>query len=40
MSNTEIRDMFDTNPNMTIATLARIAGKSTEQIKRILMENN
>jgi len=40
MSNAEIRDMFDTNPNMTIATLARIAGKSTEQIKRILMENN
>jgi hypothetical protein len=40
MSNSEIRDMFDTNPNMTIATLARIAGKSTEQIKRILMENN
>jgi len=40
MTNTEIRDMFDTNPNMTIATLARIAGKSTEQIKRILMENN
>ena len=40
MSNSEIRDMFDTNPNMNIATLARIAGKSTEQIKRILMENN
>ena len=40
MSNSEIRDMFDTNPDMTIATLARIAGKSTEQIKRILMENN
>lgn len=39
MSNSEIRDMFDTNPNMTIATLARIAGKSTEQIKRILMES-
>ena len=40
MSNSEIRDMFDSNPNMTIATLAHIAGKSTEQIKRILMENN
>lgn len=40
MTNSEIRDMFDTNPNMTIATLARIAGKSTEQIKRILLENN
>jgi hypothetical protein len=40
MTNADIREMFDTNPNMTIATLARIAGKSTEQIKRILMENN
>ena len=40
MTKQEIRDMFDTNPNMTIANLARIAGKSTEQIKRILMENN
>lgn len=40
MSNSEIRDMFDTNPNMTIAQLARVAGKTTEQIKRILMENN
>lgn len=40
MTKQEICEMFDTNPNMTIATLARIAGKSTEQIKRILMENN
>ena len=40
MSNADIRDMFDSNPNMTIATLARIAGKTTEQIKRILMGSN
>ena len=39
MTNADIRDMFDTNPNMTIAQLARIAGKTTEQIKRILMES-
>lgn len=39
MTNADIRDMFDTNPNMTVAQLARIAGKTTEQIKRILMEN-
>lgn len=39
MTNADIRDMFDTNPNMTVAQLARIAGKTTEQIKRILMES-
>ena len=39
MTNSEIRDMFDSNPNLTIAALARIAGKTTEQIKRILMES-
>ena len=39
MTNADIRDMFDTNPNMTIAQLARIAGKTTEQIKCILMES-
>lgn len=38
MSKAEIRDMFDSNPNITIAQLARIAGKSTDEIKRILME--
>lgn len=35
-----IRDVFDRNPNMTVAQLARMFGKTTEQIKRILMENN
>lgn len=40
MCNDEIRDMFDSNPNLTVATLARLAGKTTEQIKRILMESN
>ena len=40
MSNDEIRDLFDTSPNMTVAQLARIAGKTVDQIKRILMESN
>lgn len=39
MSNSEIRDMFDSNPNMTVAQLARIAGKTVDQVKRILMES-
>ena len=39
MTNADIRDMFDTNPNMTVAQLARIAGKTVDQIKRILMES-
>lgn len=40
MTNDEIRDMFDTNPSMTVAQLARVAGKTIDQIKRILMESN
>jgi hypothetical protein len=38
MSNSEIRDLFDTNPNMTVKRLAMIAGKTVEQVKKILME--
>ena len=34
-----IRDVFDRNPNMTVAQLARMFGKTTEQIKTILMES-
>ena len=40
MTKQEIREMFDKNPNMTVAQLARIAGKSNFEIKRILLENN
>ena len=40
MSNAEIREMFDNNPNLTVKRLALIAGKTVDQIKRILMENN
>lgn len=37
MTNAEIREMFDTNPNMTVKRLAMIAGRTVDEIKRILM---
>lgn len=37
MTKQEIRDLFDSNPNLTVAQLARIAGRSVSEIKRILM---
>ena len=40
MTNTEIRDLFDSNPNLTVAHIARRTGKSTAQIVKILMEKN
>lgn len=39
MSASEIREMFDMNPNMTVAQLARIAGITVDQVKRILMQS-
>lgn len=39
MSPSEIREMFDMNPNMTVAQLARIAGITVDQVKRILMQS-
>jgi hypothetical protein len=38
MTKQEIRDLFDSKPNMTVAQLARIAGKPSHQIVKILME--
>ena len=37
MTNDEICDLYDNNPNMTLAELARITGKSVAELKRILM---
>ncbi len=37
MSDREICDLFDTSPNLTLAQLARMAGRSVPEIKRILM---
>ena len=39
MSNQEIRELFDANPNLTVAHIARRTGKSTAQIVKILMES-
>jgi DNA-binding CsgD family transcriptional regulator len=37
MTNDQIAELFDLNPNMTLAQLSRITGKSVEQLKKILM---
>ena len=37
MTNDEICDIYDTNPNMTLAELARLTGKTVAELKRILM---
>ena len=37
MTNDQIADLYDFNPNMTLAQLSRITGKSVEQLKKILM---
>ena len=39
MTNAEIRQMFDRNPNLTVAHIARRTGKSTAQIVKILMDS-
>jgi hypothetical protein len=37
MTNHEIARLFDQSPNMTLAELSRITGKSVKQLKAILM---
>lgn len=37
MTNDEINDYYDSHPNLTLAQLSRMTGKSVEQLKRILM---
>ena len=37
MTNEEIRDYYDSHPNLTLAELSAITGKSVKQLKRILM---
>lgn len=39
MSNEEIRDIYNSHLNMTLAELARITGKTVPELKKILMEN-
>lgn len=37
MTNDEIIDLYDSNPNLTLAQLAAMTGKSVAELKRILM---
>ena len=37
MTNQEICDYFDSHPNLTLAALSRITGKSVPELKKILM---
>lgn len=37
MSNDEIKELFDNNPNMTLKQLSRISKRSVEQLKRLLL---
>ena len=38
MTHTEIREVFDLNPNLTLAQLSRMTGLTVSQLKKILME--
>ena len=37
-TNEEIADYFDAIPNLTLATLAGMTGKTVAELKKILME--
>jgi hypothetical protein len=38
MTDQEIKDIYDLNPDMTLELLAIMAGISVEELKKILME--
>jgi hypothetical protein len=38
MTHAEIREVFDLNPNLTLAQLSRMTGLTVPQLKKILME--
>ena len=38
MSNEEIKQLYDNNLNLTLAGLARLTGKTINELKQILME--
>jgi lambda repressor-like predicted transcriptional regulator len=37
MTNQQIIDLYDTNPNITLAELSKITGLSVQQLKNILV---
>lgn len=39
MTRQEIRDLYDSNPNMTLSQLSKVTGKSVAKLKSILMES-
>lgn len=38
MTNQDICDLYDSKPDLTLAQLSRMTGKSVSQLKQILME--
>lgn len=38
MTNDEIKSLYDSNLNLTLAGLARLTGKTINELKQILME--
>lgn len=38
MDDDEIRDYYDTHPNLTLRELSRITGKSVDYLKNILLK--
>lgn len=39
MSNEQIIDLYDSNPNMTLQRLSQITGKSVSALKRLLLDD-
>ena len=39
MSNKQIIDLYDSNPNMTLQRLSQITGKSVSVLKQILLDD-
>jgi len=37
MTNEDIMDLYDSNPDMTLQQLSRMTGKTVTELKRILM---
>ena len=37
MTDTQIKDMFDSDLNMTLAQLSKVSGRSVAELKRILL---
>jgi hypothetical protein len=37
MTNEQITELYDLNPDLTLAQLSRITGKSVSELKQILM---